>query len=290
MDFKKISLEDLPFLRDMLRDYCGRICDISPANIVFWRDYYDTSLSAGEDGFAIRFGNMDDGVFYYASESRKIIEDIINAEGGSANFTCLCEDEVKFFKDNFDCSEPYHHRDWDDYIYSSADISSLKGKRYNGQRNHINKFFKTYADVEFRDIKSSDTQALGDFIRRYFEEKSAIAYDDSFDYEEAHLFEQLQNLEIYAQRTGVLLVDGKIAGFSIGELVGKTLIIHTEKADISYDGVYAALVNLFAKKHGADAEFINREEDCGIEGLRRSKLSYHPLEIRPKYALTAKIK
>ena len=91
--------------------------------------------------------------------------------------------------------------------------------------------------------------------------------------------------------TGVLSVDGEVIGFSIAEVVGDTLHIHTEKANVAYDGAYPMLVNLFAKRYVKDGVvYINREEDCGEAGLRRSKLSYHPIEILAKHTLWAKLK
>ena len=72
--------------------------------------------------------------------------------------------------------------------------------------------------------------------------------------------------------------------FSAGEIVGDTLIIHIEKADIAYEGVYQVLVNEYAKCFVTpDVRYINREEDVGDEGMRRSKESYHPVRLLEKY-------
>ncbi len=285
MEFKRIELSCAERLRELLRCYRGGLCDISPANILFWRDYYEISLYDGEDGFALRYGNMDSSVCYYAPPNADVVDKILELEGGKALFTCLSKDEVALFRERFKCGEPYHERDWDDYIYLAEELVSLRGKKFNGQRNHINKFRKLYGEPDFREIALSDIPALKEFIGRYFAEKRAVLYDESFDYEEEHLYEQLDNLGLYAQRTGILSVDGAVVGFSVGEAVGDTLIIHTEKADVAYEGVYPTLVNLFAAAHSRDVSFINREEDCGVDGLRRSKLSYHPLAIKEKFAL-----
>ena len=88
------------------------------------------------------------------------------------------------------------------------------------------------------------------------------------------------------QKTGVLMLDGAVLGFSIGEVVGDTLIIHTEKANTAYDGVYPTVVQSFAAMHAKNGvRFINREEDCGVIGLRTSKRSYHPLRMLNKYSV-----
>ena len=79
-------------------------------------------------------------------------------------------------------------------------------------------------------------------------------------------------------------MNGRVAGFSAGEIVGDTLIIHIEKADIAYEGIYQVLVNEYAKCFVTpDVRYINREEDVGDEGMRRSKESYHPVRLLEKY-------
>ena len=94
----------------------------------------------------------------------------------------------------------------------------------------------------------------------------------------------LENYKKYNMLGGVLRVNGKIIGYSIGEIIGDTLFDHIEKADISYHGAYQMLTNSFLKEFAADesVKYVNREEDCGDEGLRKSKLSYHPVELIEK--------
>ena len=289
MDFKKIGLDDLEFLRRELTGYRGRICDISPANLVFWRDYYDISYYVGDGGIALRFGDMDDTVSYYCGTNTALIDKVISHEGTAAVFSCLTREEADYIAERYEVTEPENSRDWDDYIYSAADIAQLKGKRYCGQRNHINKFKKLYSEVSFDEIRESDVEDVKAFIGEYFDSIGEGISEDAV-YERTHLEEQLDNLCIYKQCTGVLRVEGKVVGFSIGEIVGDTLIIHTEKADTAYNGVYPMIVKSFAEKYAHNALYINREEDCGDAGLRTSKLSYHPLYTLPKYHLRASLK
>ena len=285
MNFKKVTLDDIDVLCDALRGYNGRICDISPGNFVFWRDYYDISFNLSSDGLIIRFGDMDGEICYYCGTSDLLVKRLIEHEGGAVRLTCLCDEELEYFKERYTCSEILVSEDWNDYLYVAEDIVTLKGKRYSGQRNHINKFKRLYPDAIFKDIEKEDVEALKKFCYGYFHvfgnEKDEVA-----DYEEAHIYEQLDSLERYRQLSGVLYCDGKVAGFSIGEVVGDTLIIHTEKANTAFDGVYPMIVQSFAKKHVSDkVKFINREEDCGVEGLRTSKRSYHPTQILNKYSV-----
>ena len=117
-----------------------------------------------------------------------------------------------------------------------------------------------------------------DFTRRYHKDSA------SAQAEEGCVREFLRDFAAYAPLAGLLRVNGRVAGFSAGEIVGDTLIIHIEKADIAYEGVYQALVNEYAKCFVTPGvRYINREEDAGDEGLRRSKESYHPVRLLEKY-------
>ena len=104
--------------------------------------------------------------------------------------------------------------------------------------------------------------------------------------------EVLENYEIYGMLGGVLKVDDKIVGYSISEIVGDTLFCHIEKADISYGGAYQMLTNQFLQMYASseDIKFVNREEDCGDEGLRKSKMSYHPIELIEKNTVKINLK
>ena len=286
MEYKHAAIEDIDILANALRHYSGRICDISPGNLVFWRDYYNVSYSFESEGLVIRFEEMDGELCYYCGTSDALIARLIEENQGSVRLTCLCDEELEVLKRRgYTLSELLVSDDWNDYLYNAEDIVTLAGRKYSGQRNHINKFKKLYQSAVFKEIEQADIEKIKEFCHGYFHvfgnERAEVA-----GYEEAHIYEQLDNLERYGQRTGVLMLDGKVLGFSIGEAVGDTLIIHTEKANTVYNGVYPALAQAFAAKHVTnEIKFINREEDCGVEGLRTSKRSYHPVRILNKYSV-----
>ena len=87
---------------------------------------------------------------------------------------------------------------------------------------------------------------------------------------------------------GLIEVDGKVVAFSVGEKMGESLIVHIEKALVKYDGIYPLMAQEFAKAFGDNVKFINREEDCGDDGLRISKLQYRPIDIKEKNLIKVK--
>ena len=85
----------------------------------------------------------------------------------------------------------------------------------------------------------------------------------------------------------MLRIAGKLAAFSIGEPISRSVFgVHIEKADIQYHGAYPAMAQQFAAHFAQDYAYLNREEDLGIPGLRKSKLSYHPVALLEKYVVT----
>jgi len=122
---------------------------------------------------------------------------------------------------------------------------------------------------------------------RAFYEKHALEHDKGSQADNEgnkKALEVLDNLDAYRLVGGALFVKDEVVGVSLGENVGDTLYVHAEKADIEFHGSYPMVVNQFAKMFSTDETvYINREEDDGVEGLRVSKLSYHPVMLLDKY-------
>lgn len=102
--------------------------------------------------------------------------------------------------------------------------------------------------------------------------------------------EVAENYEKYDMPAAVLSVGGRIIGFTVGEIIGDTFFCHIEKADTDYQGSYPMLTHLFLAKFMTPAvKYVNREEDVGDEGLRRSKQAYHPCEMLKKYTVIVEL-
>ena len=167
-----------------------------------------------------------------------------------------------------------------DYIYRSEDLANLAGKKYHAKRNHISRFFRTYTDTEVRDITP---QNKGEALRvvELWCEENAIRHIDHAEY--AVIEEALDNLEAFRMRGILLYADGNPIAMALGSEISPICFdINFEKALTAYDGSYAVINNEFAKRLTA-YRYINREEDLGLEGLRKAKLSYHPAVIYDRY-------
>lgn len=178
----------------------------------------------------------------------------------------------------FECENVRAHAE---YLYKSEELISLKGKKYNSKRNFINNF---PAPFSFREYRKEDYEGVMELFLEWQEQKSAHNGVDELDkqimsseWERQVAQAVLADTQKYNVFADILEVEGKIAGFCLGERLPTNVgAIYFQKADISYRGIYPLLDNLFIKKHFSDLPFVNKQEDMGLEGLRKSKMSYHP--------------
>ena len=290
LSFKKIELEDIKILKAYFNAYPERLCDRSAGATAMWRDYFKNSYT------------IVDGTLILSSDSRFVFpigRNIINALDEIEKYCksneipmVLCtvsKKELDEINERYDDLEADADRNWFDYLYDKNSILSLTGKKYSTPRNHINKFRKLYQDWTFEPINSENIPGLIEFTKNFTFNSEK---DESANLELKMCIEVLENYELYDMLGGVLKVDGRIAGYSIGEIVGDTLFCHIEKADISYAGAYQMLTNQFLQMYasGDEVKFVNREEDCGDEGLRKSKMSYHPIELIEKNTVKINLK
>lgn len=174
-------------------------------------------------------------------------------------------------------------RDNEDYVYDARSLITLSGKKLHAKRNHINKFNSLYESEYVRITPDAVNECLALFD---LWQKNSAGYD-RYGEREA-LKKAIVNMDALGLVAGGIAVDGKLAALSVGErLTDDTALIHFEKADSSYAGIYSVINQRFAENEFSDVRLINREEDMGIEGLRKSKLSYNPTMLIQKY--TAKL-
>lgn len=176
---------------------------------------------------------------------------------------------------------------WSDYIYSFEEAKTFTGRKFRGQRNHINKFKKLYGEPVIRFLTSDDTASVENMLSEYSAE-----HEDAGKLEILELGQTRNLLPVYASLglcAAGLFIDGKIAAFSIGEIIGDMLLIHVEKALRRFEGaypvMYSGFVNLMDTVPGHSLSVINREDDSGDIGIRTSKMQYQPVRMIDKYLI-----
>ena len=175
----------------------------------------------------------------------------------------------------------------DDYVYASQDLSELSGRRYDGKRNAIRKFLKAHS-FEYRTIDRELVRLCLELQCYWCMEKRCELYPGLMKEERAARL-AFSNYEALGIRGGAIIVDGRVAAFSLGEKLNEdTLVVHVEKADPTIRGAYAVINQQFAQHESLGYNYINREQDLGDAGLRKAKLSYHPALMVHKFKVGLK--
>lgn len=293
LEFKTIELSDKPWIDSLLKisDFGG--CEYCFANNMAWRRMYDTQITRYKDFYipcsfkdGIHFTFPAGGGDYSEvfGEMRKFSE----AKGYPLTIGSVTPRQFDIFKELFPPDSYSISTDeggWD-YVYLSSDLAELKGKKYHGKRNHLKKLLAmdyTYEPLTEKDFDDCITYAANTY-------NSDRGYDDfSKQCEQFAINTYFENFHELSLTGGILRVGGDIAAFTIGERINSsTLGVHIEKANAEIDGAYPAINNFYSADAGKDFEYINREEDLGIEGLRKAKRSYHPAFMIEKYTVRFK--
>ncbi|MDO4552551.1 MAG: phosphatidylglycerol lysyltransferase domain-containing protein [Bacillota bacterium] len=177
-----------------------------------------------------------------------------------------------------------------DYIYLTQDLIELKGRDYHAKKNHLNYFLEHYP-YEYRRMDSSMAEEAMEFIRTFNRRKGELsAYEmELLLHEEEAMDDVFRNIEAVGYLTGAIYIDGKLEALSLGGALGrKTVTVHVEKANVEYRGLYQAINNEFCKHQASHVKYINREEDMGLPGLRKAKLSYRPVKLLENYIVVFK--
>lgn len=288
MNFQRLELKHIDLLRPFFKMNESRICDCTLGGTFMWRDFFNTRFCI-EDGilfFRVSYFNGADAFpppmgehngEPYGSLISHCRSENIPVRLCSVSKQCL-ERILAIYPDAKYRTDPA----WSDYVYNSTDLATLAGRRYSGQRNHVNRFIRENPDWSFEKIDGGNIAA----VREYFVESFKAQPKDSATYNEgnAKTLEILDNYESYNAVGGTLRVGGRIIGASIGEIMGDTLFVHTERSDLTVPGSYQILTRSFSEMFSSDkVKYINREEDDGDEGLRTAKMSYHPAMLLEKY-------
>ena len=292
LSFKPITLESLPQIAPFLYRQSYRTCDFSIGGIYMWVDYFGYEYGICHDTLFIKGGeedNLQNTAFAIPVGALKLPDAIqllgryCSRHGVPLILSAVPEPAALEIQRLYNCPVT-ELPDWGDYLYNATDLATLVGHRFNKKRNRVNKFKNTYPDFEFEAIAPKNLPEIIGFFDAYMRDyqKDSLL----FTYEESKVAQVLREYDRLKFEGGVLRAGGEIAAFTIGEVIGDTLIVHIEKARKEVVGAYEAINMFFADymtRQFPEIKFINREDDAGDPGLREAKLSYNPQTILKKY-------
>ena len=276
LDFRPPALDDKERIEAFVRE-SGQIgCDTSFVNTYLWREHYNIRVAFTDDTYYkcyVMNGQVTGYVFPMTrgdigTAIGRIIDDA--RERGAAPVIGLLNDQnAEVIKRLYgDRVTIRMERDSFDYLYEREHLAELKGKKFHAKRNHISRFFREHSDVIVREISQENFADVLSVVERWT--------DTGGDTGELMIIrDALMHFDALGLFGLVLYVGGRPVAMSIGSALSDEVCdVNFEKA-VEIDEAYAVINNEFAK-HFNSFTLFNREEDMGLEGLRKSKLSYHP--------------
>jgi len=296
MEFKELTVSDRGMVERYLFSSGRTHCDFSFAGMLCWEHVYRHSWCIAEDSLLIKVEYHDGHLEYRQplgggdpSHLIRMMEEDASVQGQPLIITGLTPEWRKVIRESLPEYGIAPQGQCSDYIYDAGDLRSLKGKKYQQKRNHVNKFESEYryryeelTPALFSDCLALETEWLSlKSIRG--EGIPAEKMHEELSDEQIVIRKAFAHFEELGLRGGTLYVGDRMVAFTFGSAInGELFCIHIEKADISYDGAFAVINRLFAEHLPQQYRFINREDDAGLSGLRKSKMSYHPLYLSEK--------
>ena len=298
IEFKPLTIEARGYIEPFFKSSSNRLADLNFTNLFMWSHSFRPSWTVIGDIPVIRMDFDDVPSFSFLYDDIAVtpiilrrLEEVASACGARLTLRAVSEERLKYFTESFpNMFDISIREDYSDYIYSAESLATLASKKLHSKRNHINRFessapwrtelisaqnlgeCRAFADEWFH---TAETERGGDFTS----EKTAMS----------RLFDNFEKLST----VGMLLYQSnRLVAFTFGEVLSRdTFLTHFEKARSDVAGAYPMINRQFARfitETYPQIMYINREEDLGIEGLRRAKQSYHPAMMGKKYTLTLK--
>ncbi len=284
-ELKSVELSDREDVNRYLEAYPPDICELTFANIFIWRHWEKPQITKINDNLCVLCTPPDEPPYFLEPVGENRLRETVE--------TCLSivprlsrvsERFVSRLGPGFSVRED---RDNFDYVYLTEELASLRGKKFDGKRNLIKKFEKNYR-AEVRPLAETHVAGCLELLRRW----EASSPEENREADEKTLAastairEALVNLSSLELQGIAVFIDGRVEGFCLGEKLNpETAVVHVELASRQVAGLNQFLNRESARTVWKEFKYINREQDAGLPGLRKSKLSYHPHRFVKKYDL-----
>jgi hypothetical protein len=286
LNFKQIELTDKKEIDNCLAFNTYRACDFSFSNMWAWAVKFKTMFAVKQSTLFLRFNETDGHTYYMLPIGKMPLNDAleeIREETKRLNAPFLMKGVTPRMIESIEEAMPnvfdyMHDRSNDEYLYLSEKLIQLTGKKLQSKRNHINRFKKEHPDWEYYPVTTHE-EAMDclQMLKEWESNRDSPDEDHLLEYDFAATELMLQNLEYLNLKAGAIRVNGKIVAFSVGErLTDDTFVVHVEKAFGEINGAYTIINQQFIEHEAAGYTYVNREEDLGLDALRKAKLSYYP--------------
>lgn len=290
IDFKPLTLAHRQQLEKYLLDGAERGCEYSFANLYLW----GRQQMAEAAGHLVLFSQFSRRTVYpypVGTGDKTAVLEALMADARERGIPCritgLNQDNIALIEEKFPGQFRFHcDRDSYDYVYDIHDLADLKGRKYQKKRNHFNRFRDAFPHYTTEPLSEANIDEVRSLTDRWYAQKLLENPQGDYHMERAALTKALNH---YTQlgMEGLVLRDGAdVLAFTLGSFLSPdTFDIHFEKASPEAESAYPVINCEFARYLRAkypSLAFLNREDDLGLEGLRKAKLSYYPHHLVEK--------
>ena len=291
IEFRPVRLEDRATIERFTMSSDITNCDLSFANMFCWQEVYHSAWAIVDGFLVIRF-HIDGGdrLGYMQpvgeGDCARIIPALredAHAHGQRLRIIGLTDRGREMIRQMHIGQFAFESdRALEDYVYAADDLRNLPGRRYQPKRNHINRFMAEYPDYRYEELTPDRFDECMQLEREW--RRNHEGHTSELCAEQRAMQRAFAHFAELGMTGGCIYVGERMVAFTYGSAVNDhTFDTHVEKADTDYDGAFTVINCLFARHLPERFTLINREEDLGIEGLRRAKLSYHPAVIQHKF-------
>ena len=294
IEYERITAENIAALKPFFETYACGICDNTIGAVYQWRDIYVSYYAIVEGMLCIRAGYGEYGECYTVPLGGGDFAAACAANEADAKHRgiplrycvvpCCAMPPLKArYGDRMGIESI---RDWADYLYDAEHFRTFAGKAYHGQKNHVNRFYRDHPYAYAAAVTDAETErACLAFLERFREKHPEFSALEENEWNGAK--DLLLHRELLGQTALALYAGGEVVAMAIGEMKNEMLFEHVEKAMPDVPGAYPAMAQAFVN-HFPEAKVLNREDDGGDPGLRYSKMSYKPRELREKFLVTVR--
>ena len=289
VEFHGVTIEDKEWIEQRVSSKTLPTCEYTFGNIFSYSKLLDVKV-ADYEGFLLTKDFDKDFVTYCypvgKGDIKKALEYIVSDGEKSGNdflIFGLDDNDVRTLNNYFPGKFRIElSRDTFDYVYNCEDLRELKGRKYQAKRNHISYFKKNY-NWSYEAINETNISECFEMSKEWLE-TSTVEYKEDLEDELDIIRLFCENFTALSLVGGLLRVDGKVVAYTFGEKVNDDLFcVHIEKAFSSMRGAYPMINQQFVINELSEYKYIDREEDLGLENLRKAKLSYYPIILNEKY-------
>ena len=289
--FRDIIIEDKNLFDSYFNNIQPKACQLTFNNLFSWRRTEKTKISKIDTTLVLISKDKTNNYFLplLNYEKKDLTDEYIlilrwlKERQGEAEIKYIDDTLLlKIDKNKFNIIEDKSSYD---YIYLTKDLIGLKGRKYDSKRNHI-KYFEKNSSYIYEELNSDNIRESFRFEGEWCDMEKCSLSQKLLD-EKTAINEMLDNFYKLKIKGGVIKIDGRIKALTIVERLNKdTFLVNIEKANPKIRGLYQAINQCFCKESMQEFKYVNREEDLGIEGLRKAKLSYSPVEMVRKYRIS----